>query len=72
VTKYGGSLSGEHGDGQSKAEFLYKMFGPDLIEAFREFKRLWDPVWKMNPGKIVEPLIGMQHEADLLKRWAPM
>jgi ferredoxin len=55
VTKYGGSLSGEHGDGQSKAEFLYKMFGPELIEAFRELKRLWDPEWKMNPGKVVDP-----------------
>jgi FAD/FMN-containing dehydrogenase/Fe-S oxidoreductase len=55
VTSYGGSISGEHGDGQSKAEFLYKMFGPDLIEAFREFKSIWDPDWKMNPGKIVDP-----------------
>jgi FAD/FMN-containing dehydrogenase/Fe-S oxidoreductase len=55
VTSYGGSISGEHGDGQSKAEFLYKMFGTELIEAFREFKSIWDPDWKMNPGKIVEP-----------------
>jgi Fe-S oxidoreductase/FAD/FMN-containing dehydrogenase len=55
VTSYGGSISGEHGDGQSKAEFLYKMFGPELIEAFREFKSIWDPDWKMNPGKIVDP-----------------
>lgn len=55
VTGYGGSISGEHGDGQSKAEFLYKMFGSELIEAFREFKLIWDPDWKMNPGKIVEP-----------------
>ncbi|MGZ4817115.1 MAG: FAD-binding and (Fe-S)-binding domain-containing protein [Terriglobales bacterium] len=55
VTRYGGSISGEHGDGQSKAEFLYKMFGPELIEAFREFKSIWDPDWKMNPGKIVDP-----------------
>lgn len=55
VTRYGGSISGEHGDGQSKAEFLYKMFGPELIEAFREFKTIWDPDWKMNPGKVVEP-----------------
>src|SRR6185437_5996142 len=55
VTRYGGSISGEHGDGQSKAEFLYKMFGTELIEAFREFKSIWDPDWKMNPGKIVEP-----------------
>jgi FAD/FMN-containing dehydrogenase/Fe-S oxidoreductase len=55
VTRYGGSISGEHGDGQSKAEFLYKMFGQELIEAFREFKSIWDPDWKMNPGKIVDP-----------------
>jgi len=55
VTRYGGSISGEHGDGQSKAEFLYKMFGSELIEAFREFKTIWDPDWKMNPGKIVDP-----------------
>jgi FAD/FMN-containing dehydrogenase/Fe-S oxidoreductase len=55
VTSYGGSISGEHGDGQSKAEFLYKMFGTELIEAFREFKSIWDPDWKMNPGKVVDP-----------------
>ena len=53
--KYGGSLSGEHGDGQSRAEFLHKMFGQELIQAFREFKSIWDPDWKMNPGKIVDP-----------------
>ena len=55
TSKYNGSLSGEHGDGQSKAFFLHKMFGPELIEAFREFKSIWDPDWKMNPGKLVDP-----------------
>ncbi|HWR14319.1 MAG TPA: FAD-linked oxidase C-terminal domain-containing protein [Terriglobales bacterium] len=55
TSKYNGSLSGEHGDGQSKALFLDKMFGPELIEAFREFKGIWDPDWKMNPGKVVDP-----------------
>jgi FAD/FMN-containing dehydrogenase/Fe-S oxidoreductase len=55
VISYGGSLSGEHGDGQSRAELLPKMFGPELVRAFREFKALWDPDWKMNPGKVVEP-----------------
>jgi FAD/FMN-containing dehydrogenase/Fe-S oxidoreductase len=55
VVSYGGSLSGEHGDGQSRAELLPKMFGPELVQAFREFKTLWDPDWKMNPGKVVEP-----------------
>lgn len=55
VVGYGGSLSGEHGDGQSRAELLPKMFGPELVQAFREFKAIWDPQWKMNPGKVVEP-----------------
>ncbi|HVN19859.1 MAG TPA: FAD-linked oxidase C-terminal domain-containing protein [Dongiaceae bacterium] len=54
VTSYGGSLSGEHGDGQARGEFLYKMFGSELIEAFREFKSIWDPDWKMNPGKVID------------------
>src|SRR5579864_5967745 len=55
VVSYGGSLSGEHGDGQARAELLPKMFGPELIQAFNEFKSAWDPDWKMNPGKVVEP-----------------
>jgi len=55
VVSYGGSLSGEHGDGQARAELLPKMFGPELVEAFRKFKALWDPDWKMNPGKVVLP-----------------
>ena len=55
VVSYGGSFSGEHGDGQSRAEFWPKMFGPELMQAFREFKTLWDPEWKMNPGKLMEP-----------------
>ncbi len=55
VVSYGGSLSGEHGDGQARAELLPKMFGPELVEAFREFKSIWDPDWKMNPGKVVDP-----------------
>jgi len=55
VVSYGGSLSGEHGDGQARAELLPKMYGPELLQAFREFKAVWDPAWKMNPGKVVEP-----------------
>lgn len=54
VLAYGGSLSGEHGDGQAKGELLPKMFGPRLVEAFKEFKRIWDPDGKMNPGKVVD------------------
>jgi FAD/FMN-containing dehydrogenase/Fe-S oxidoreductase len=55
VVSYGGSLSGEHGDGQARAELYPKMFGIELIQAFNEFKSTWDPDWKMNPGKVVEP-----------------
>jgi FAD/FMN-containing dehydrogenase/Fe-S oxidoreductase len=55
VVSYGGSLSGEHGDGQGRGELLPKMFGPELMQAFREFKSAWDPEWKMNPGKLIEP-----------------
>jgi FAD/FMN-containing dehydrogenase/Fe-S oxidoreductase len=55
VLSHGGSISGEHGDGQSKAELLPKMFGSELVDAFREFKSIWDPDWKMNPGKVVDP-----------------
>ena len=54
VLGYGGSLSGEHGDGQSRGELLPKMFGPELMQAFREFKTIWDPDWKMNPGKLID------------------
>jgi Fe-S oxidoreductase len=52
---YGGSLSGEHGDGQARAELLHKQYGEELVGAFREFKRIWDPDGKMNPGKVVDP-----------------
>jgi FAD/FMN-containing dehydrogenase/Fe-S oxidoreductase len=55
VLSYGGSLSGEHGDGQSRAELYPKMFGPELVQAFREFKAIWDPEGRMNPGKLVDP-----------------
>src|SRR6201993_2393105 len=55
VVSYGGSLSGEHGDGQARAELLPKMFGAELMEAFRKFKTAWDPDWKMNPGKLIHP-----------------
>jgi Fe-S oxidoreductase len=55
VLEHGGSLSGEHGDGQSRAELLPKMFGPELMRAFEEWKAIWDPENKMNPGKVVRP-----------------
>lgn len=54
VVKYGGSLSGEHGDGQARGDLLEIMYGEELVQAFREFKTIWDPEWKMNPGKIID------------------
>jgi FAD/FMN-containing dehydrogenase/Fe-S oxidoreductase len=55
VVEYGGSISGEHGDGHARAFLYEKMFGPELVEGFRQFKRLWDPDNKLNPGKVVDP-----------------
>jgi FAD/FMN-containing dehydrogenase/Fe-S oxidoreductase len=54
VVGYGGSLSGEHGDGQSRGALLPKMFGPELMNAFRQFKAIWDPQNKLNPHKVVD------------------
>jgi len=73
VVSYGGSISGEHGDGQSKAELLPKMFGEELVEAFREFKFLWDPEGKMNPGKIVNanPIVSHLRLGADYKPWKP-
>lgn len=53
VIGYGGSISGEHGDGQSRGALLPKMFGPELMDGLREFKSIWDPDNKLNPGKLV-------------------
>jgi Fe-S oxidoreductase len=55
VVSHGGSISGEHGDGQSKASLLPRMFGPELVQAFGRFKAIWDPRGRMNPGKVVDP-----------------
>src|SRR5436305_1982782 len=55
ASRYGGSLSGEHGDGRGRGELLERMYGPQIITAFREFKAIFDPSNAMNPGKIVDP-----------------
>src|SRR5207248_11413135 len=54
VLKYGGALSGEHGDGLVRSPFQEKMYGPALYQAFRELKRAFDPQGILNPGKIVD------------------
>ncbi|GGC75644.1 lactate dehydrogenase [Undibacterium terreum] len=56
VVKYQGSLSGEHGDGQAKGEFLKIMYSPQLMQAFSDFKKIWDPKNKMNPGKLIHAM----------------
>jgi FAD/FMN-containing dehydrogenase/Fe-S oxidoreductase len=65
VVSYGGSLSGEHGDGQQRGELLPRMFGEELMSAFREFKAIWDPGNRMNPGKKVDPVDPYALDADL-------
>jgi FAD/FMN-containing dehydrogenase/Fe-S oxidoreductase len=55
VVSYDGSLSGEHGDGQSRGELLVKMFGEELVDVMGRVKRLFDPENLMNPGKVVDP-----------------
>ncbi|MFG3117261.1 FAD-binding and (Fe-S)-binding domain-containing protein [Streptomyces sp. NPDC048197] len=55
VVAHGGSLSGEHGDGQARAELLPKMYGPELVRLFGDFKDLWDPAAGLNPGMLVRP-----------------
>ncbi len=67
VVAHGGSLSGEHGDGQARGALLERMFGPELIRAFERFKDLWDPAGKMNPGKLVragQPHADLRYGAD--------
>ncbi|WP_033821286.1 FAD-binding and (Fe-S)-binding domain-containing protein [Kitasatospora sp. MBT63] len=55
VVSHGGSLSGEHGDGQARAELLPRMYPPQVIDLFRRFKRIWDPEHLLNPGTLVDP-----------------
>jgi FAD/FMN-containing dehydrogenase/Fe-S oxidoreductase len=55
VARHGGTLSGEHGDGQVRAELLPRMYSPEMIALFARFKAIWDPDDRMNPGMIVRP-----------------
>lgn len=54
VLSFGGVASGEHGDGQARGQFWPRMFGPQLIEAFTDFKRIFDPQNRMNQGKLLD------------------
>jgi FAD/FMN-containing dehydrogenase/Fe-S oxidoreductase len=70
VTEFGGSFSGEHGDGQSRGELLTRMFGPELVKAFGQFKAIFDPEDRMNPGKVVAPY-RLDENLRLGADWAP-
>ena len=61
VVSYGGSFSGEHGDGILRGEFVPRFYGPEIYEAFRDVKQLFDPQDLMNPGKIVDPVPMTSH-----------
>ncbi|HVT29718.1 MAG TPA: FAD-linked oxidase C-terminal domain-containing protein, partial [Lacipirellulaceae bacterium] len=66
VVKHGGSLSGEHGDGQARAALLAKMYGRELVELFGKFKSIWDPRGMMNPGKVIDP-----YPLNANLKWSP-
>ncbi|MER7363419.1 FAD-binding and (Fe-S)-binding domain-containing protein [Nonomuraea wenchangensis] len=70
AVSYGGSLSGEHGDGQARAELLPKMFGEAVVTAFQQVKAVFDPDDRMNPGKIVSPN-GITTDLRLGSAWTP-
>ncbi|ACV48655.1 MULTISPECIES: FAD-binding and (Fe-S)-binding domain-containing protein [Halomicrobium] len=52
VTTYGGSVSGEHGDGRARTQWNRKLYGQDVWEVFRELKAAFDPDWLLNPGQV--------------------
>jgi len=70
VVAYGGSLSGEHGDGQSRGELLVRMYGPEIVALFEQVKTLFDPDDRMNPGKVVRPA-RLDDHLRLGASWAP-
>jgi FAD/FMN-containing dehydrogenase/Fe-S oxidoreductase len=70
VATFGGSLSGEHGDGQTRGELLPVMFGDEVVRLFEQVKALFDPLDMMNPGKVVRPARLDEH-LRLGGTWAP-
>jgi FAD/FMN-containing dehydrogenase/Fe-S oxidoreductase len=74
VVKHGGVASGEHGDGQSRGQYLPQMFGDELMQAFHDFKRLWDPDNRMNTGKLINlegPVLRIDDNLRLGPDYAP-
>jgi FAD/FMN-containing dehydrogenase/Fe-S oxidoreductase len=74
VVGYGGSVSGEHGDGRARSELLTRMYGADLVGVFGEFKAIWDPGDRMNPGVLVRPQpldTGLRNGPDVVPKDPP-
>ncbi|GGK56201.1 FAD-binding and (Fe-S)-binding domain-containing protein [Haloarcula sebkhae] len=68
VVKYGGSVSGEHGDGRARTQWNEKLYGADLWETFQELKSAFDPDWLLNPGQVVGVDAGEVESGAMPKR----
>lgn len=66
VKSFGGSLSGEHGDGRARAPYIKEVLGEEMLTVLQQVKEIWDPEYRFNPGKIVQPY---EIETDL--RYSP-
>lgn len=72
VVRHGGSLSGEHGDGRARSALLPVMYSPEMMIAFADFRRIWDPVGILNPGNLTDadPLdANLAHEGVPQRQW---
>ena len=65
VIQFGGTTSGEHGEGIARGEFSRQLFGPELTRAFQELKEIFDPDYLLNPGKVINP--PKMDQVDLLR-----
>lgn len=61
VVEFGGSMSGEHGDGRSRSHYNERLFGPEVYEIFCDFKRAFDPGNLFNPGQVVDAASMSEH-----------
>src|SRR5215813_10157623 len=73
VMEFGGAISSEHGDGRARSPYLERVYGPTILQAFRELKRAFDPKNLMNPGNIVDspPLTEHLRYGPEYKTWEP-
>ncbi len=67
VLEYGGSVSGEHGDGRARTQWNRKLYGDKLFETFRDLKTAFDPNWLLNPGQVVYPEDDPTHMTENLR-----